>query len=220
MSRARFEEAYEIIVNALDRGGVLSYAGKFWSLPRRGMWPRPVQQPLPAGVDADRRQPRISIEWAARNNIPITPGPGSRGLQEDIIRLYAGCLERAGHRTHARPSISIAVNAYVADSKAQAVRECGPYLLYFNRTLFSHGNLTETDIQRTTGYVQAGRAGLHPAGEPAVRRTGSCGLSQHDDGGYRAAGRDTCRWARRTRWRSASSPMADSGGGGVRAAEF
>ena len=29
----------------------------------------------------------------------------------------------------------------------------GPYHLYFNRTLFSHGNFTETERQRETGYV-------------------------------------------------------------------
>jgi hypothetical protein len=41
----------------------------------------------------------------------------------------------------------------VADSKAQAVKEMGPYHLYFNRTLFSHGNFTETALQRQAGYV-------------------------------------------------------------------
>jgi len=33
------------------------------------------------------------------------------------------------------------------------VREAGPYFLYFNRCLFSHGNVTETALQRQTGYV-------------------------------------------------------------------
>jgi hypothetical protein len=42
---------------------------------------------------------------------------------------------------------------YVADSKAQAVEEAGPYALYFNRTLFSHGNITERDLQAQSGYV-------------------------------------------------------------------
>jgi hypothetical protein len=32
------------------------------------------------------------------------------------------------------------------------VREMGPYHLYFNRTLFSHGNFTETELQRQAGY--------------------------------------------------------------------
>lgn len=43
----------------------------------------------------------------------------------------------------------------MADSKAQAVREAAPYLLYFNQTLFSHGNFTESDLQRQTGYLSS-----------------------------------------------------------------
>ncbi|MBV8536800.1 MAG: hypothetical protein JO128_14465, partial [Alphaproteobacteria bacterium] len=35
----------------------------------------------------------------------------------------------------------------------QAVKENGPYTLYFNRTLFSHGNFTETSLQRASGYA-------------------------------------------------------------------
>jgi hypothetical protein len=31
----------------------------------------------------------------------------------------------------------------------------GPYHLYFNQTLFSHGNFTETELQRQTGYSSA-----------------------------------------------------------------
>ena len=41
----------------------------------------------------------------------------------------------------------------MADTKAQAVREAGPYTLYFNRTLFSHGNISEANLQRDAGYL-------------------------------------------------------------------
>jgi hypothetical protein len=60
-------------------------------------------------------------------------------------------LRRAGHRITA-DHLSLGISAYVADSKAEAVREMGPHHLYFNRTLFSHGNFTETSRQRETGY--------------------------------------------------------------------
>ena len=53
---------------------------------------------------------------------------------------------------NAREAASFGIGTYVADSKAEAVREMGPYHLYFNRTLFSHGNFTETELQRQTGY--------------------------------------------------------------------
>ena len=95
-----------------------------------------------------------SIEFAARNNIRITPGLAPGGLQDDIIAYYAKCLATHG-QTITPDHLSVGVNAYVADSKEAAIRECGPYTLYFNRTLFSHGNFTETAMQRQTGYSTA-----------------------------------------------------------------
>jgi len=96
-----------------------------------------------------------SIEFAARHDLPITPGLGrSQGLRDDIIRYYARCLAQAGHRI-TPDHLSLGISAYIADSKAQAVREMGPHHLYFNRTLFSHGNFTETDRLRQTGYSGA-----------------------------------------------------------------
>src|SRR5258707_15526270 len=45
-SRARFEEAYDIITRAWTEEG-FSYQGKFWSYHDVAMCPRPVQQPHP-----------------------------------------------------------------------------------------------------------------------------------------------------------------------------
>jgi alkanesulfonate monooxygenase SsuD/methylene tetrahydromethanopterin reductase-like flavin-dependent oxidoreductase (luciferase family) len=149
-SRARFEEAYEIIARAWTEE-VFSYDGKFWSYKDVAIWPRPLQQPRPP-VWVPITTSKESIEWAARHDIPITPGLGSRGLREDIIRYYAACLARHGH-VITPGHLSINANVYVADSKAEAVKETGPYYLYFNRTLYSHGNFTETDMQRAVGYV-------------------------------------------------------------------
>ena len=92
------------------------------------------------------------IEFAGKHNIPITPGLGGGGLRDDIIRFYAKCLAAAGHRI-TPDHLSLGLNAYVADLKARAVKEMAPYHLYFNRTLFSHGNFTETALQRQAGYV-------------------------------------------------------------------
>ena len=149
-SRARFEEAFDIIVRAWTEE-VFSYAGEFWSYKDVALWPRPLQQPHPP-LWMPIVGSRESIEFAAGHNLPITPGLGrSQGLRDDIIRYYARCLAKAGHRI-TPDHLSLGISAYVADSKAEAVREMGPYHLYFNRTLFSHGNFTETELQRQTGY--------------------------------------------------------------------
>ena len=76
----------------------------------------------------------------------------TRGLREDIIRYYARCLAQHGHRLTPGHLI-IQASAYVADSKARAVKEAGPYTLYFNQTLFSHGNVSEASRQRDAGYL-------------------------------------------------------------------
>src|SRR5215831_11232101 len=152
-SRARFEEAWEIIKLAWTEE-TFSYQGKFWSYKDVAIWPRPVQQPHPP-VWVPVTVSKETIEWAGRENIPITPGLAPlRGLREDIIDYYARCLGQHGHRL-TPDHLIIQASAYVADSKAQAVREAGPYTLYFNRTLFSHGNITETSLQRDAGYLSS-----------------------------------------------------------------
>ncbi len=150
-SRARFEEAWEIIRRAWTEE-VFSYEGKFWSYEDVAIWPRPVQQPHPP-VWVPVTGSKETIEWAGRYDIPITPGLlPIRGLREDIIRYYARCLEQHGHRL-TPDHLIIQASAYVADSKAQAVKEAGPYTLYFNQTLFSHGNITESNPLRDAGYL-------------------------------------------------------------------
>jgi len=153
-SRARFEEAWEIISRAWTEE-VFSYDGKYWSYENVAIWPRPVQQPRPP-VWVPVTGSKETIEWAARHDIPITPGlVPQRGIREDIIRYYASCLARQGRRL-TPDHLIIQSTAYVADSKAQAVKEAGPYTLYFNQTLFSHGNITEAALQRDAGYLSSG----------------------------------------------------------------
>jgi alkanesulfonate monooxygenase SsuD/methylene tetrahydromethanopterin reductase-like flavin-dependent oxidoreductase (luciferase family) len=168
-SRARFEEAYEIIRRAWTEE-VFSYKGKFWSYEDVALWPRPLQEPHPP-VWVPVTTSRETIEWAARNNIHITPGLGSVGLREDIIRFYAKCLAQAGH-TITPDHLSVQANVYVADSKEKALKENGPYQLYFNKTLYSHGNITETSIQAKSGYVsQASLDYIRPENRASAARS-------------------------------------------------
>jgi alkanesulfonate monooxygenase SsuD/methylene tetrahydromethanopterin reductase-like flavin-dependent oxidoreductase (luciferase family) len=151
-SRARFEEAWEIIKRAWTEE-VFSYEGQFWQYRDVAIWPRPLQQPHPP-VWIPITSSKETIEWAAVHNLPITPGGGSRGLREDVIRHYTKCLAAAGH-TITPDHLIVQANACVADTKEEAITRAGPHALYFNRTLFSHGNETEADLQRGTGYLSS-----------------------------------------------------------------
>jgi alkanesulfonate monooxygenase SsuD/methylene tetrahydromethanopterin reductase-like flavin-dependent oxidoreductase (luciferase family) len=151
-SRARFEEAFEIIRRAWTEEA-FSYEGRFWSYHDVAIWPRPVQQPHPP-VWVPVTSSRETIEWAARHDIPITPGLGSRSMREDMIRHYARSLAAHGHRI-TPDHLMIGAQVYLADSKAQAVKETGPYHLYFNTTLFSHGNVTDAAPLQQAGYLSA-----------------------------------------------------------------
>jgi alkanesulfonate monooxygenase SsuD/methylene tetrahydromethanopterin reductase-like flavin-dependent oxidoreductase (luciferase family) len=149
-SRARFEEAWEIIKLAWTEE-VFSYKGKFWSYQDVAIWPRPVQQPHPP-VWVPVTVSKETIEWAGRENVPITPGANATlPARQDMVRYYAQCLAQYGH-TITPGHIVMGAGVYVADSRAQAFKEAGPYMLYFLHTLFSHGNIANVQRQMQTGY--------------------------------------------------------------------
>src|SRR6266576_4145713 len=95
-SRARFEEAYEIITRAWTEE-VFSYSGRFWSYKDVALWPRPVQRPRPP-IWIPIVGSKETLEWAARENVPITPGANATlPARKDMVRYYAQCLAQHGH---------------------------------------------------------------------------------------------------------------------------
>jgi alkanesulfonate monooxygenase SsuD/methylene tetrahydromethanopterin reductase-like flavin-dependent oxidoreductase (luciferase family) len=112
-----------------------------------------VQQPHPP-VWVPVTTSQETLEWAARENAPITPGAiSTRAARQDMIRYYAACLARQG-RTLTPDHVVAPASVYIADSREQALREAGPYMLYFFHTLFSHGNVSNVGRQRESGYVR------------------------------------------------------------------
>ena len=140
-SRGRFEEAWDIVKRAWTED-VFSYEGKYWSYENVSIWPRPVQKPHPA-IWMPVSVSKESIEWAAKGNIPITPGAINNTLpvRKDMVRYYSECLEKNGYSI-TPGHIAVGASVYVADSRQAAVKEAGPYMLYFVHTLFGHGNIT------------------------------------------------------------------------------
>ena len=97
-----------------------------------------------------------TIEWAARENIPITPGANATmAVRRDMIQYYAECLAQHG-RTITPDHVVLGASVYVAESRQEALKEAGPYMLYFFHTLFSHGNIANMARQQQSGYRSEG----------------------------------------------------------------
>ena len=172
----------------VDRGGLL-LRGPVLVVSRRGDLAAAGAAAASAGVGAGIRQ---------QGDDRVGRAPTTSRSRRGWCRR-AGCARTSSATTRAASSgtataltpdhLVIQASAYVADSKAQAVKEAGPYTLYFNRTLFSHGNVSEASRQREAGYLSSALVRLRAAREPrrGVRRARA--IPRHDDGGHRARGR-------------------------------
>ena len=73
-------------------------------------------------------------------------------MSQDIVRYYAECLKKNGHQI-TPGHITVGSSVHLADTREQAIKEAAPYTLYFNRTLFSHGNIPDRTLQKQAGYT-------------------------------------------------------------------
>jgi alkanesulfonate monooxygenase SsuD/methylene tetrahydromethanopterin reductase-like flavin-dependent oxidoreductase (luciferase family) len=149
-SRARFEEAVEIILKAWTED-VFDYQGKFWSYKDIAIWPRPYQQPHPP-VLVPFTGSKETIEFAARHNFGAVIPHHKPGVTEDITGYFGEQLARFGHRITPEHMV-LFIDAYVARDKAEALKEYAPYFLYFQQTLWHHGSRQQAGARQSAGYV-------------------------------------------------------------------
>jgi alkanesulfonate monooxygenase SsuD/methylene tetrahydromethanopterin reductase-like flavin-dependent oxidoreductase (luciferase family) len=150
-SRARFEEAVDIVLKAWTEP-VFSHDGKFWQYKDIAIWPRPYQQPHPP-VWVPFTGSKETIEWAAKHNFSAVLPDFKRGLTEDIVGYFAKQLASNGHAITPE-HLCFFTDAWVADDKAAALREYGPYFFYFVHTLWHHGSSKEKEAAvKASGYV-------------------------------------------------------------------
>jgi len=149
-SRARFEEAIDIVLKAWTED-VFNYEGKFWSYKDISIWPRPYQQPYPP-VYLPFTGSKETIEFAGKHNFNAVIPHLKPGVMEDVTGYYAAALEKNGHRLTPE-HIVLFIDAYVARDKAEAIKEYSDYFLYFNQTLWHHGSRQEKGARAAAGYV-------------------------------------------------------------------
>jgi alkanesulfonate monooxygenase SsuD/methylene tetrahydromethanopterin reductase-like flavin-dependent oxidoreductase (luciferase family) len=136
-SRGRFEEAFEIIMKAWTEE-VFSHQGKHWAFKDISIWPRTFQQPHPP-CWVPFSGSKETIEWAAERNLSAVVA-GAPPVIEDMVAYFGKCVARHG-RTLSPDQVLLFTESYVADNKAEALREYGPYYMYFVQTLWHHGTL-------------------------------------------------------------------------------
>jgi len=96
-------------------------------------------------------------------------GPGAGGIEQG--RRGPAGAEKGEGRTITPEHIVTPASVYIADDREQAIKEAGPYTLYFFHTLFSHGNLFNVGGQRQSGYVrEEGLGWLRPENRDAFLR--------------------------------------------------
>ena len=153
-SRARFEEAFDIVMKAWTSES-FSHEGKFWNYKDVSIWPRPWQQPHPP-VWVPFTGSKETIEWAGRHNLGAVIHHHHQGLTEDIVGHFAKSLAAHGHRLTPE-KLCVVTDAYVAESRAKAAEEYGPSYLYFNQTLWHHGSLPDKNAPtpKEAGFVSS-----------------------------------------------------------------
>jgi alkanesulfonate monooxygenase SsuD/methylene tetrahydromethanopterin reductase-like flavin-dependent oxidoreductase (luciferase family) len=151
-SRGRFEEAFDVIRKAWTEES-FSHQGKFWTFNDVAIWPRPYQTPHPP-VWVPFTGSKETIQWAGRNNLNAVLSVVTPGLTEDMVGYYARALESHGHQITPE-HLCMFTDVWVADSKADAVKEFGPYVLYFRQTLWHHGTLGFKNAPSREGFVSS-----------------------------------------------------------------
>jgi alkanesulfonate monooxygenase SsuD/methylene tetrahydromethanopterin reductase-like flavin-dependent oxidoreductase (luciferase family) len=150
-SRARFEEAVEVILRAWTEPQ-FSHQGKYWRFQDIAIWPRPYQQPHPP-VWIPFTGSKETIEWAGKHNFSAVLPDFKRGLTEDIVGYFAKQLAKNGHQITPE-HLCFFTDAWVADDTAAALKEYGPYYFYFVHTLWHHGSTKEKEAAvKTSGYI-------------------------------------------------------------------
>jgi alkanesulfonate monooxygenase SsuD/methylene tetrahydromethanopterin reductase-like flavin-dependent oxidoreductase (luciferase family) len=165
-SRARFSEAFEVIMTAWTQP-VWSYAGTFFQFEHCAIWPRPVQQPHPPIWVAARSAE--SIQWCVERRFPIAQVYQTTDQIEDTFAYYRRLSQAAGWQAGPEQFI-LTRHIYVdeTDAKARAVAE--PALRYFF-TLWNRGfNEAASHVAQAQRHI---RAALHTEQSFAYFREGN-----------------------------------------------
>jgi alkanesulfonate monooxygenase SsuD/methylene tetrahydromethanopterin reductase-like flavin-dependent oxidoreductase (luciferase family) len=162
-SRARFEEAVEVVLQAWTQDRV-EHAGRYWQIPGIPVYPHPLTQPHPPLAVAVSSPETIA--WTARQGYRMLSSglgtPLARSLENRV--RYEVALREAGHDTATIARLlgqwAVTKHVYVAPTDAEAEADArGPeewYLDAFRRSLRTDGLPgLDPDVRARTERMQA-----------------------------------------------------------------
>jgi alkanesulfonate monooxygenase SsuD/methylene tetrahydromethanopterin reductase-like flavin-dependent oxidoreductase (luciferase family) len=164
-SRARFEEAFEIITRAWTEE-VFSFEGKFHSYKDIALWPRPVQQPHPP-IWIPSQGSGETIAWASHPSRKYTYLQTFSPVDQlaRFLALYYQQAEKYGYQASTQ-QLGWATPVYVSDSDEAARREARPHIeAFYNKflrmpveMLLPPGYLSLASMQAVTDKIRSGPA--------------------------------------------------------------
>jgi alkanesulfonate monooxygenase SsuD/methylene tetrahydromethanopterin reductase-like flavin-dependent oxidoreductase (luciferase family) len=135
-SRARYEEAGEVIVRAWTARGPFSHHGRFWSFDDYEFFPPPLQRPHPPIYASGVLSPESQI-WAARHGFHLATAcfvPDREGVRKGV-QLYRDTLIGCGHDP-AQRDVAGVFQMYCGESDQEALDTSGgcvvAYLQFFS----------------------------------------------------------------------------------------
>jgi alkanesulfonate monooxygenase SsuD/methylene tetrahydromethanopterin reductase-like flavin-dependent oxidoreductase (luciferase family) len=151
-SRARFEEAHDILVRAWTDEW-MNFDGKFYQYKNYTLWPKPVQKPHPPiWVPANSAE---TIEWTARLRYVVAQTFAGTGLVKAAFDHHRTVAARLGW-TPPASTYAIMRHVYVSTTDARAREECEEAITYFTRLLERSPNVLALYGDTGAGYVSPG----------------------------------------------------------------
>ncbi|MBV9329893.1 MAG: LLM class flavin-dependent oxidoreductase [Chloroflexi bacterium] len=145
-SRARFEEAWELIMRAWCDTEPFGWEGEHYQFRNVSIWPRPIQQPLPpVFISGSSRE---SAEFAARHRIGLGLAFTNIPQAAPSVELYRKAAEECGWQPRADQIIYGHMPVYLADTDAQAFEQARPRV--------EHGHLNPGMMNANRLVAEAG----------------------------------------------------------------
>jgi alkanesulfonate monooxygenase SsuD/methylene tetrahydromethanopterin reductase-like flavin-dependent oxidoreductase (luciferase family) len=183
-SRARFEEAWDLIYRAWTDTQPFGWEGQYYSFRNVSIWPRPIQQPAPPIITSGSS--KDSGEFAARKRIALGLAFTNLPLAAGAARFYREQAEVFGWQPQ-QEDVLYRLNAYVAENDEQAFADMrqqpagrgaagvGAGIMNANRLVAASGFFGQRDANLTQRFQNLGEGAPHSLEDAVKLGTLLCG---------------------------------------------